>query len=282
MPYVDKKGNRLPTPRTRTGFVAQKIPLLDTQGLRVIIAPIKGITPAGLFQHGAFVFQCPPLDSFQEQFAYNHGDFPTAFAGERSRPGGRQLETIQFDTLWLDDGSARHGPAWTIVPKAIDPIAAKNRLKAILYSGKPFWMMAHQMPVWHKYDLRMMATMRSLTSQEKHGEEDARYFSIQVREWRDASIQDRVMGEGAPHGGGKRGATGAVSVRALPDTQDSLHKLSKWFYGTTTMATAIAKANGIKGLGSSESLKVHFAKHPNTKLKLPSLRPVATNTKRIQ
>lgn len=260
----------------RTGFVQVTGPLpeLDTLGMRLIFAPVKGESPMSLFQDGPFVFQCPPLEEFLEQFAYNHADFMTAYAGERSRPQGRQLETIQFDTLWLDDGSRNHAPDWAIVKKAVDPIAAKSRLKALLYSGKPIWMLAHQMPVWHKYDLRMKVTLRSVTSMEKSGELDARYFGIQVREWRDSELQEKKLDGsdakgGKPHGADARERVlGRVLVATLPAREDSLYGLATEYYGSVTMWRSIAKANGITGVGPSESLKAHFANDRGKMIKL--------------
>lgn len=260
----DSGGGSIPIPQAQTNASAPKP---DTLGLRVSLAAIPHLTKPGLFPGGAFLFQAPPLEELTEQFAFNHADY-AAWSGEFSRPQGRQLETLSFDTLWLDDGSSNHAPGWAMWKRAIDPIAAKERLKKILYAGSPVMLTAHQLPVWNKYDIRMMVTMRSLTSGEKHGEQDARYFSMQFREYRDATV--RTKGMGAPHGVGKLGPNGKnVTVRNLPAGQDTLQELGKYYYGTNTAWQKIAKANGLHGVAGSTNLVAKFAKQPGKQLHLP-------------
>jgi hypothetical protein len=234
-------------------------------GLRVILSPIDGVTPASLMKK-PFLFQAPPLNDFTEEMAYNHGDYMTAFSGERSRPMGRQLETINLSTLWLDDGSRDHAPDWALVKKAKDPIVVKNQLKALLYAGSPMWLMIHQMPLWHRYDLKVMVTIRSFTSQEKEGENDARYFNFQFREWRTTDV--RTKGQGAtrnrvgPHGTN-------VTVKNLPPNRDTLYELAKYYYGSASQWKVIAKANGLTNITGTTNLKTRFAKTPSKKLHLP-------------
>lgn len=246
----------------------------QTLGLRVILAPIEGVTPKHVLAK-PFLFQCPPLNDFTEEMAFNHGDYMTAFSGERSRPMGRQLETINLGTLWLDDGSRDHAPDWALVKKAKAPIVVKNQLKAIAYAGVPLWLMVHQMPLWHRYDLKMMVTIRSFSSQEKDGENDARYFNFQFREWRTTDV--RTKGQGStrsrvgPHGLN-------VTIANLPASRDTLYELAKYYYGSSSQWRVIAKANGLTNITGTTNLKTRFAKTPSKKLHLPPPKKPAVST----
>lgn len=269
MTYVlPGEGSEGPVPVIPPGADVWYPPQISQHGTRVILAPIAGITPKGLFA-GQFVFQCPPTEDVTENYNYNHNDYSTAFAGDFSRDGGAQLDEITFSTLWMDDGSANHAPSWALVKRAMSPLVAKEKLVKIQKSGAPFWLMVHQMPLWHRYDVRMYATLRSITSMEKAGEPDARYFSMQFRQWRDARVSTRKKGKGKPHGATKKGPRGtAVATQALA-TSDTLYSLATNYYGTATAWSVIAKANGLTNIGPSQPLKAALPKKFK-KLSLPA------------
>lgn len=266
MPFVvdDEIGGRIVptylTPPQRAKKKRGRIEPPDTMGLRVIFGPIEGVTYGSAFKDGdAFVFQCPPLDEFQENHNFNHSDYDTAFAGQRSRPGGRQLIEIQFNTLWLDDGSKNHAPGWAVVKQAMDPLEAKQRLIRLGRSMRPFWVMAHQMPMWHRYDLRLQMTMRSLSSLEKHGEEDSRYFSISLKEFRDSSVQSRSNGKAGPIDRVGPGGT-TLSVAFLTGDEETLYEIATKYYGSSGMWKSIKSANPVLSeIGPSDNLKTKFA-----------------------
>lgn len=281
MPFYDTAGLVIQEPAIPSHSAQHP----KTEGMRITFTPIAGVTASGLFPFGKFVFQAPPLNQFEEQFAYNHNDFMTAFGGERSRPGGAQLETISFETLWLDDGSANHAPSWALLEKAIDPLKAKAALKKILMSGSPFHLLVQHGigNGWGQTEVDMDVTMRSFTPMEKEGEPDSRYFSIQLREWRASSVTaQRLKGQGAAHGSSKLGPHGkTLSAASLPASA-TLQSLSKKYYGTATHWQAIAKASGIKGVGPTTKLRAHFAKTPSQKIKIPPRKTSAATTRKAK
>lgn len=222
-----------------------------TEGLRVIVRRIRGLTPRGLLTV-PFLFQCPPLENFDEQYSYNHNDYMTAFAGERSRPAGRQLATFQFETLVLDDI-----PSWALNQEYMPhPILVKRELMRIHDNGYPFQLLIHQMPLWGYYDVNVAATLRSLTVSQKHGESDARYFQMQFREFRDTRIVQRRKGARQVATTTSNPLTFLVS--ALPDSQATLQLLAKRYLGSASEWPRIVASTAgasIHNVGPSEDLR---------------------------
>lgn len=239
-----------------------------TLGLRVILRAIPGLTRPGLLQV-PFLFQCPPLEDFTEEFAYAHTDFNTAFGGERSRPGGAALDSWSFSTLVLDDL-----PSWSFIQSFVPhPILVKRELKHILKTGTPVQLLVHQLPLWDYYDVNSPVTLRSLTSQEKAGEPDARYFAMQFREYRPMAVKARLKGRGAPRGSRRGPHPISVLVRSLPDSRSTLYLLAKHYYGSTSKWRDISavQANGLTSVAPTQDLRVVFRRFPRKKITVPGV-----------
>lgn len=249
-----------------------------------------GLTSTAVLR-SPFMFQCPPLDNFDEEMAFNHNDFMTAFGGERSRPAGVQLENYAFDTLFVDDI-----PSWSLQQDSIPHlILVKRELRDIQNAGTPFHLIVHQLPLWGYYDVSCLATLRSMRPSQKAGESDARYFSLSFKEYRDMRVDQRKLTGGAVGGGGGGGGGGdwvrlpgglqgggggggptrTLQVSQLPDSRASAALLAKQFLGGASNWRQIAAvvSNGLTNVGPNDDLRTHFAGDPMKKITIPGRLP---------
>jgi hypothetical protein len=235
-------------------------------GLRVGMRRIAGLTASGILEI-PFVFQVPPLEEFTESGSHAHTEYDTIGQGQFSRATGRQLREYSFQTLALDST-----PGWSQIQEYNPhPILVKRELMAIMDSGTPFQLFAHQMELWGVYDINVPATLRSVSSTEKAGEIDARYFSLGFKEFRSAAIRTRVRGKGRPRGSSQHGPK-SVLVRSLPGAQATLHKLAKRHYGSPAqwrVLTTVA-SNGLAEVGPSDDLRRVFKASPTKRLIVPA------------
>lgn len=240
-------------------------------GLRISLSRVRGWTAEGLLTHALFL-QCPPLETFTIVNGFAHSDYDTLRQGQFSRPSGRQLRTVQFQTLIVD-----FRPPWAFwappvsdsftplvggvahpLPQGVggqeekgaqlpNPLQVADELEEILNSGTPFQFRAANPAYWgaSRKDLTMMATLRSMSVEERAGEVDARYFDLSFTEYRRAEVSRKAQGF---QGGGK--------IRNLPykhtlQKGDTLTRLAKKYYGSTNRWRNIAKANGVRNLAAS-------------------------------
>jgi hypothetical protein len=206
-------------------------------GLHVSLSAIKHETAKGVLKH-PFFFQVPPLDTFGWDQEYTWNDYVTVHAGTYSRPGGRGLRSVQFDTMFLD-----YDAPWTLLGAAHrpSPLAAGHELRQIMNSGTPFRLVVKQAGLWgHMEDLAMDATLRSVHFEQRAGEVDARYTTLQFTEWRDLNITRKRKGH--RNGGHTKLPTRYTIQRSSNKT---LRDLSKHYYGETKHWRAIVHANRI-------------------------------------
>jgi hypothetical protein len=244
------------------------------QGLRVIMRKSKQHTARHLLDH-PFIFQVPPLESFSWSQDYGWEDYTTIEKGTFSRPSAQGLRQISFDTMFVDYDAEftivhpvehwvkRKGKKFSDLPRnptpprvdptkfgrrkvvwRPDPLKLSRELRHIMNSGTPFWLEVHQQHLWGRHDLEMMATLRSLSVEERAGEIDSRYISVSYVEWREPEVKKKKKGSKFP-------------LRHKVRRGDTLKSLSKKYYGGYGGWKSIKKANDkkLKGVGPQEPLQ---------------------------
>lgn len=234
----------------------------DREGVRVQLAKVQGATKDGLLEV-PFRFQVPPLESIQRVAAFGYTDFDTLRSGQHSRPLGRQLRTIAFQTLvvdWDATFAIYPNPAPTVSSDDVwDVIKVVGALEKIAFAGTPIQLSYGQPSLWGTWDFDEHVTLRNVTSEEKAGEVDARYISLEFTEYRSLKLSTQSYGSGAKNSGPKANESKTpttiqvTSKGSTLDTGDQNHKfgdddmtlskVSKHFYGTTHDWDLIAKAN---------------------------------------
>lgn len=249
-------------------------------GLRLKFEHINGLTERTLLRK-PFFFQCPPLDAFTRVMQFSHADYETLGGYQHSTPAAMQLRSFQFNTVSVDWGAP-----WTLLDKLPlnttrdlgqfradlpkTPLEVSYELEKLLASGTPFWFSAHSPDLWHLSEIpqgRLSVTMRSLEVEERAGEVDARYFNINLVEFRRPIISQRGKGTAA----NSKKVPVTLFVRNLPDSRNTLYKLAKWYYGSSAKWRLISNANGWH-IPPSTNLKAHFKKQPTRKIRIPALR----------
>lgn len=245
----------------------------DVMGMRVILAPIKGLTSkkimlSGSGQQRSFRFQMPPTESFARGMSYSHTDYDTLRLGTHSQPGGPGLQSVSFSTLFVD-----HDPSYAVWPNTqkfaeTDSSSGFNtlrdeywnvlnmteQLEEIMNSGTPVRLYAGQPTLWQGgggesgWDVNMPVTLRGLNVEERAGELDARYVDVEFVEYRELRLQRRRMGK-ATGAAGRSSAKRPAVVEIYPDGRAydtstekkiatvgkaTLMTLGKYYFGDTS------------------------------------------------
>jgi hypothetical protein len=279
--YPGEPPNPLPVLPNPPGFAQRH----GGPGLRLTFTRIPGLTKRTLLQH-PYYFQCPPLDTFSRSGQFSHTDYDSLRTGQFSRPGSMQLRSFSFNTVHIDWGAP-----WTLLNKLPlnadedetrfvssnfpTPLEAAYALEGLLESGTPFYFSAASPLLWHLPEIphgRLPVTMRTLEVEERAGEVDARYFNINLVEFRRPVISAQAKGKGQR---GRQGGSDRLPVsffaRNLPANRDTMHELAKFYYGSASKWRVIAKANGFTRLAGSVNLKAYFAKQRSRKITVPAL-----------
>lgn len=266
-----------------------------TEGKRVLLTPVKGLTKANLFGE-AFRFQMPPSGDLQTTFAVNYTDYDTIGGKQLSRSGATQLQALSLSTLALDydvswashhqgfpsgpptqtysDISGGAGQTFAaqgfIEGENVDPppspIQVRNMLVMIAEAKTPFQLEVSQPGVYEHPDVYMLATLRSVQSTEKAGEPDARYFDLSFVEYVRPALLDRdAKGKSkAPQYHPKLPLNVTVSKKAIRAgdghrfhyDQTNLADLARAYYGSTAKWRTIVQANkALKSWPQSRPLK---------------------------
>lgn len=267
-------------------------------GLRIRLSRRHGLTRRGILEE-PFYFQCPPLDSFRWSGTYSWNDYDTLTRGQFSRPGGRQLRTVEFQTLMVD-----YDPPWAAYdfsqtltgPTGVeaapgrtpgkpalkrsepDPLGWTKQLRGLMWSGTPFNLLVGAPDLWGEWDIRnMLVTLRSLDVEERGGEVDARYVNVSFTEYRDAAVPRRKI---APH----LPATLTVDKHGTLRAKDqslhgikfaSLAHIARFFYGSSSKWRLITRANPeLRHFPPSHNLSEYVIKHHHKrpyKFRVPAL-----------
>lgn len=153
------------------------------EGLNILMRAIPGLTKFVLKK--PFLFQTPPLNELRRTHSHSHGDYDTLGLGQMSRPGGKMLATITFDTLVVDWDAP-----WAIMG-AVDPQDVADEIVEIVEEGFPFALIIGNPSLWPRNDFTMAATLRSVDVIERSGEVDARYLGVQFTEFRSPELMTK-------------------------------------------------------------------------------------------
>lgn len=249
-------------------------------GLQVRLIPIPGVTDRK-FMPRAYEFQCPPLEKFTVDYGSIWTDYDT-INGPRSRSVNDALTVITFDTLTVGLRDIGHGYSWTIVDPApisftkqfkhqgVDTQNAQTRsqqLRDILKSKTAFQIVVGNPDLWTRPDLNMAVTLRTLSVEERAGEEDARYMNVSFTEYVDPSLPalpKHDLGTG-------RSLPTTLPIKTLPGNVLTMHALARYYYGDPTRWKPIAAANPfLKKIGPSANIKHAFRKsHTHRSVTVP-------------
>lgn len=239
------------------------------RGIYVLMRPVHGLTPAGIFRKNKpFAFQCPPMNEFGESGAYDHQDYGTISAGEHTVSIGRQLRTVQFDTLFLD-----WEPEWSLTHSQVEDPDQTGRYPAqkaikdlckIRDRGKPFHLLAHQSNWQTTLEVDYAATLRQVDWKVVAGETDAYYVTVSFKEFSTPDIQEFLVGrKHHPH------LPASIVVAHIPASRKTLAKLAKFYYGDPSKWSVIASRNALKHVGPNVTLTVKNVHR--TRLTIPVL-----------
>lgn len=207
------------------------------EGLRVTLRAIKGLTDKKQLRH-VFRFQVPPLDEFGWEEGYTWNDYESIEGGTFSRPGGRGLRTVSFNTLFLD-----YDARWTVVhePGRQNILSMTKTLRELKNTGTPFLFTAANPKLWrNRNHIQMAATLRGMRVVERGGEPDSFYVGLDFVEYRDQRLTRKRKGKGSGRGQ-KGGDPNTYIIRR--DDSNTLKDLAKSFYGSPSEWRAIYNAN---------------------------------------
>lgn len=184
-PFLDPEtGERLvipsqPKPSVPTPTIE---PRLSEAGLLVVMKRIPGLTKGRLQR---FTFQVPPLEEFSREISHTHTRYDTLAQGQQSRPGVRQLQTVQYRTCAVDWDAS-----WTTIG-AVDPLEINDLLEDICEAGYPFSLIVGQPSLWGRNEFSWPATLDSLRITERAGEIDTRYYDLAFTEFDSPEVISR-------------------------------------------------------------------------------------------
>lgn len=229
-------------------------------------------SPAGVLPQSLYL-QVPSLEDWTVESSADWQDYTTKTGEYSNAGGGPLLQSTTFQTLTIGDPDAGYVLAGSSDPDYIDA-----QLIALRDNRAPFLIMVYfgQVPLSASDDaalqnnlraseLRMRATIRSLTRISRFGEPETVYWTIAVKEWRDAVVDRQLLRARSRSGGS------ALPFRYALASGDTLRSISKDFYGNDSFWRTIAEANGIRNWGASTSLTSRPGLNAGTRLSIPVL-----------
>lgn len=221
-------------------------PRKDRTGLRVRLSRARGLTPRGVLDSP--IWLPVVLGEFTVGESADHTDYDTHRAGEFSTPaqgGGRarklrttdlEMMALDWDAPWLQ---------WYRHPDGI-----KRELKKILRSKAPVKLLAQNRLQGGSDgdELRMLVTIRDTQRTLKPGEADARYWQLEIKEFREHSVRRLQSEEGRGY---------LLPTKHILRDSDTLMELSQRYYGFHWGWRTIADANNIKNWGGETPIVKH-------------------------
>jgi hypothetical protein len=228
-------------------------------GLRVRMTAIRGVTPKDVLIE-PLLFPAV-LGDFGASEEADHRDFDTVGLGEVSTPAtgprSRRLQSTDFETLAIV-----WDPDW-LVQNGQTPEGLRVSLRKVLRARRPFLLAARlERGSDAPFLMRMKATLRAVDWTLKPAENDTLYFTVQIKEWRPLKAGRLSTKVGRAKGGG-------LPATHKLDGNDTLRSLSKRYYGSYDGWRAIARANGITGVGGDTVLVSLKRYKVGAKLKIP-------------
>jgi hypothetical protein len=194
VPGSGVQGTGSPRPRFDPGGPLIPPPRRGEMGMIVVFHEIPGLTKAGVLKR-PFFFQVPPLDSFAPKYGWSFSDYSTLGLGMHSNPQYAELTTITFTSMFVDTKQGQANPFYVVWPYtgSQGPLDGIKALKDLGDSMTPFVMQAGQPELWNEWEPlgrhgqhALAVTLRGFEPEERAGEPDTRYFTINVTEFADA------------------------------------------------------------------------------------------------
>ena len=227
-------------------------------GLKVRLTAIPGVTPRAVLADSIYL-PCQ-LGDFTVDEEFGHTDYLTA-TGEYSQPeiGGsdsRRLRTTSLETITVD-----YEAAWVTSPasRMVTSQEVRRALSDIGRSKRAVELVIFTVD-WRD-ELRMNATLRTMSRSIRGPEADARYTTLAVKEWRENSI-DRLNAS-------LPAASELPRVHTLTKT-DTLYTLADRYGVTSSDWRAIAAANNLSNYPPSALLIKAKGLDEGSKLKIPA------------
>lgn len=235
-----------------------------TEGLMARLSAIPGHTPKGVLDSPLILPAIlGNLDVTEEA---QHNEYMTVAAGQFSQgaQGGtvaRTLRSTELEAITL---------AWDadwLIETGLTDEEVRGKLAQILRSKKPVELLL-TLDEEGDPELRMDVTFRSMRRTLRTQENDTRYYSIGIKEWRDPSVERR---------GSTQSAKPGIKFPHMHPlvAGDSLASLAEDFYGSASHWRAIRDANGITTKFGQSTPLVSLGRYKvGSKIKLPKLAPV--------
>lgn len=212
-----------------------------TRGTRVRLrrAP-GGLTPKHILRRPLFL-QVLIGDELTTTKEAGHTEYDTVSRGQFSRPyAGKNaplLDDLSFESLTLTWDAA-----WLTNPNT-RPGRIRKEIDRIIAARCPVHVMMYVTPNADAVEVSGLFTIRSRTRTLRTGETDTRYYSFELKRYREPTARRR---------GHKPKA--ALPAKHKLRADDTLRSLSNDYYGTTSLWRFIAEKNGIKKWGSRDKL----------------------------
>lgn len=226
-------------------------------GLRVRLKRVRDLTPKNVLRHPLYL-PCLIGPEFVQVKTAGHTEWETVSAGQFSQGwAGKKAPTL--DDLSFDSLSLTWDADWLTNPET-GPLEMKRELDRILASRQPFHMSVFLLPHGVS-EARGLYTLRMVERRLPRGEPDTRYYSLQFKEFREASQRRRTNRKSE-----------RLPVRHVVRDGDTLRKLAQRYYGDGSLWDVIASVNGIARWGSEDDLtKIARFKKNGARITIPKI-----------
>lgn len=203
------------------------------------LTPIKGQTPKSALAGALYLPAW--LNTMTVSETALHNEFDTLQDGHFSQAqmgGGsaRQFRTASVDTITVD-----YATPWQTATGQ-DPMWVRARLYEILRSKRPVRMLVTFNPSQGRpAEFDAFVTFRQIDKDVRPGENESRYLTIQISEWRDPSSPTRSSSKSAVS---RKPGVALPTTHVLTAT-DTLNSLSHEYYGSYAHWRLIRDANGV-------------------------------------
>ena len=238
--------------------------------LQVRLQRIPGVTPKSVLRK-SIIFGVI-LDDFEWQDSADWRDFTTVSAGQRTQAvggkgtAGRNLRSLSMEVLtqWGHRLSFENA-------RGSGGNDTRRELHAIVRTRAPFRFVATMNRAFDSdpAELRMDATIRSLTRRTAHGEPDSRYLGLEIVEYRSVTVDRR-----------SRSKSDRFPLRHKLEPGDTLRSLAKHYWKHKGVDWVIIKranfslddrafVGRMKGLGPDDPLVAPGRYKAGDRIKIP-------------
>lgn len=236
-------------------------------GVRIVLRHEKGVTLGDVLRV-PMRFQAPSLNQLQRAYQFNWATYDTVRLGQKSRPDGRQLLTLDVDTLLMTLDTADASTGVVVWRGRSDPQRMLDELRWIqgyTPGSQPqvFRLVLSQPEVWGSHAIvNMLAVITGVTATQQQNEQGAEYVTVSFEEF---SANEQIERKQRPVSHGQ--ATWRLHAG------DTLYEIAKksHFHQPSAWKT-IAKANGIAGVSpsSASDLAAWAKKHHKATIAIPA------------